>query len=74
VRAVARRLERAGWRVRTEVRAGVPIEEMLAAVDETGADLLALGARGVGGVTHILLGSVAEGALKRSPVPTLVVR
>jgi nucleotide-binding universal stress UspA family protein len=70
----AQRLEQAGWRVRTQVRTGVPIDEILAAVDETNADLLAVGARGAGDVAKMLLGSVAEGALKRCSVPTLVVR
>ncbi len=36
-----------------------------------GADLLVVGARGV---RHLLLGSVADGALNRCPVPVLVVR
>jgi hypothetical protein len=31
-------------------------------------DLLCVGARGVGGVERLVLGSVAEGALDRSPV------
>jgi nucleotide-binding universal stress UspA family protein len=43
-------------------------------VAATGADLLVLGARGVGGVTRLLLGSVAEGALGRAPVSVLVVK
>jgi nucleotide-binding universal stress UspA family protein len=37
------------------------------------ADLLVVGARGVTGLTHMLLGSVAEGALNRSSVPILIV-
>jgi nucleotide-binding universal stress UspA family protein len=70
----ARRLTQAGWRAQTQVRVGVPIDEILTAVEDTGADLLVLGARGAGDVAHALLGSVVDGALKRSPVPTLVVR
>jgi nucleotide-binding universal stress UspA family protein len=70
----ARRLERAGWAVETQVRAGVPLAELLAAVQATGADVLVLGARGVGGLERLLLGSVAEGALSRAPVSVLVVR
>jgi nucleotide-binding universal stress UspA family protein len=33
-----------------------------------------VGARGVSGVERLLLGSVAEGALHRSPISVLVVR
>jgi nucleotide-binding universal stress UspA family protein len=70
----ARPLERAGWAVETQVRTGVPLAELLAAVQTTRADVLVLGARGVGGLERLLLGSVAEGALSRSPVSVLVVR
>jgi len=38
------------------------------------ADVLALGARGAGAVTHFLLGSVAEAALKQAPVEVLIVK
>jgi nucleotide-binding universal stress UspA family protein len=66
------RLERAGWRVRTEVRMGRPLEELLTASKD--ADVLVVGARGIGAVERLLLGSVAEGAVSRAPVPVLVVR
>jgi nucleotide-binding universal stress UspA family protein len=74
VAAAARILERAGWTVRRSVREGQPLADLLAATEEAGAHALAVGARGVGGVERLLLGSVAEGALTRSPVPVLVVR
>ena len=45
-----------------------------AAVEAVQANLLVVGARGVGGVARLLLGSVAEGALNQCPVPVLVVR
>ncbi|HWC04887.1 MAG TPA: universal stress protein [Methylomirabilota bacterium] len=66
------RLERGGWRVRVDVRAGQPLEELLAVA--TDADVLVVGARGVGGVERLVVGSVAEGAVSRAPVPVLVVR
>ncbi len=67
-------LTRAGWRVRTTVTAGAPLHDLLATVDSAGADLLVVGARGASGVRHLLVGSVAEGALNRCPVPVLMVR
>jgi nucleotide-binding universal stress UspA family protein len=67
-------LTRAGWRARGVVRSGVPLAELLAAVRAEGADALVLGARGAGAVTHFLLGSVAEAALKHSPVEVLIVK
>jgi nucleotide-binding universal stress UspA family protein len=72
--AAARELSRRGWRARALVRLGVPLDTLLATVDGEGADTLVLGARGVGGVERLLLGSVAEGALSRATVPLLIVK
>jgi nucleotide-binding universal stress UspA family protein len=71
---IAARLAHRGWSVRTSVRSGAPLEELLATLRATGADALVVGARGSGGVSRLLLGSVAEGALNHAPVPVLVVR
>jgi len=72
--AVARTLEPAGWRVRTALRDGVPLDELLGAVKAEKADLLVLGGRGTSGLARLLLGSTAEGALKRSQVPVVIVK
>jgi len=74
VDATARLLRRAGWRVRPVVRSGVPLPTLLETVKQSRANLLVLGARGVGGVKRLLLGSVTEGALTRSPVSVLIVK
>jgi nucleotide-binding universal stress UspA family protein len=66
------RLARTGWRVKIEIRMGHPLEELLAASRH--ADVLVVGARGVGAIERLLLGSVAEGAVTRAAVPVLVVR
>jgi nucleotide-binding universal stress UspA family protein len=39
-----------------------------------GADLIVLGTHGRHGVDHLLLGSVAEGVVRTSPVPVLLIR
>ena len=70
----AARLTRAGWIVRTSVRSGVPLDELLAVAGRTRPAALIVGARGAGGLRRLLLGSVAEGALNHSPVPVLVCR
>lgn len=74
VEEAARRLAGAGWRARPVLRAGVPLAELLKAVRAARADVLVLGARGVGGVARLLLGSVAEGVLSRAPVSVLIVK
>jgi nucleotide-binding universal stress UspA family protein len=73
VEAAVARLTRAGWRARGEIRTGVPLPGLLAAVKAARADLLALGAKGKTGAARVLLGSVADGALKQSPASVLIV-
>jgi nucleotide-binding universal stress UspA family protein len=70
----AAELTRRGWRTRTAIVHGEPLRDLLATVAATSAQVLAVGARGTSGVRHLLLGSVAEGALNRSPVTVLVAR
>jgi nucleotide-binding universal stress UspA family protein len=70
----AARLTRAGWQARTVLANGEPLRELLACIARVQPQLLVVGARGASGVRHLLLGSVAEGALNRSPVPVLVAR
>jgi nucleotide-binding universal stress UspA family protein len=66
-------LVRRGWNVDLVVAAGAPLRELLRQVVRSRADLLVVGARGATGLDRILLGSVANGALNRSPVPVLIV-
>ena len=70
----ARVLSAAGWEVDQVVTEGAPLRELLAMVAKARADFVIVGARGVTGLRHLLLGSVSEGALNASPVPVLVVR
>jgi nucleotide-binding universal stress UspA family protein len=67
-------LRTAGWRVTTVLKRGVPLATLLSVVRATDADLLVLGARGVTALERLLVGSVAEGALSRCPVPVLLAR
>lgn len=67
-------LRAAGWKTQARITALDPLKSLLAAVSDTDATLLVVGARGVTGLKRLLLGSVAEGALDRSPVPVLIVR
>jgi nucleotide-binding universal stress UspA family protein len=73
--AAAATLRRAGWTVRTELRRGTPLAELLDAAERSRCDVLVVGARGGrSGVERALLGSVAAGALDRSRVPVMIVR
>lgn len=74
VDAVAARLSRSGWSARGVVRTGPPLPGLLDVVRADRPDTLVVGARGAGAVKHFLLGSVAEGALRQSPVDVLIVK
>lgn len=64
----------AGWRVDIAITHAAPLRSLLAAVTQGKADLLIVGVTGASQLRRLLLGSVAQGALDRSPVPVLVVR
>lgn len=49
-------------------------QKIIDAVKAWPADLLVLGTHGYRGITHFLLGSVAEGIVRISPVPVLLIR
>jgi len=70
----AARLKRAGWRTQTVLTTGEALNDLLGTVGKSRAQLLVVGARGSNAVRHLLLGSVADGALNRSPVPVLIAR
>lgn len=70
----AAELKRSGWHTRTVLLHGEPLRDLLGAVAAARAQLLVVGARGTSGLRHLLLGSVAEGALNRCPVAVLVAR
>ena len=69
-----RTLTRAGWKVDRVVTTGAPLRGLLATVAKKRANLVVVGAKGVTGVRHLLLGSVAEGVLNRSRVPVFIAR
>ena len=55
------------------VRVGKPAKEILAQADESNADVIVMGMRGIGGAQKLLLGSTSQQVLERSGVPVLVV-
>jgi len=60
-------------RVTVEVVVGTPVDQVITMVTEETIDLVVLGTHGRGPVGHLLLGSVAERVVRRSPVPVLTV-
>ncbi len=60
--------------VETVVELGKPTRTIVQYVEENDVDEVVMGSRGRTGVGRILLGSVAESVVRRSPVPVTVVR
>jgi nucleotide-binding universal stress UspA family protein len=63
-----------GFAVETDVAVGDPKAEIVRLAEEWGADLLVLGARGLGLVKRFLLGSVSYAVARHAPCPVLVVK
>jgi nucleotide-binding universal stress UspA family protein len=57
----------------TEIRRGIPDEEILAYVDENDIDMVVMGTHGRRGVQRYLLGSTTERVLRRASIPVLAV-
>lgn len=53
---------------------GNPTHDMAKIVEKTGADLMVIGTHGKTGLTKILMGSVAENAIKTVKIPILLVK
>lgn len=61
-------------RVQTTTAIGTPVDKILQQVADEGIDMIVMGTHGRGAVGHLLLGSVAERIVRRSPVPVLTVK
>jgi nucleotide-binding universal stress UspA family protein len=56
------------------LRRGPAAGEILSVIDEVRPDLVVMGTHGRKGMSHLLLGSVAEKVVRLSPVPVLTFR
>jgi nucleotide-binding universal stress UspA family protein len=72
--AFIRQHSRGGADVEQCVRSGDPTTEINRAAEELHADLIVVGTHGRSGLSHLLMGSVAESVLREAPVPVLCVR
>lgn len=64
----------AGVRVQEHITAHFPGEEIAAMADHLGVDLIVMGTRGLTGLKHVLLGSVAERTIRLAKCPVLTVK
>src|SRR5262249_59188485 len=56
------------------VREGDPVAEILRAARARDCDLIVMGTHGRTGLRRLLLGSVAEGVMRKAPCPVLTAR
>ncbi|MCG3116971.1 MAG: universal stress protein [Candidatus Manganitrophus sp. SA1] len=53
---------------------GVPSVEIIQTAKEVGADLIVMGTHGRKGLSHVVMGSVAERVAREAPCPVFIVR
>jgi nucleotide-binding universal stress UspA family protein len=66
--------ERRTFQAETVLLSGNPFLEIIRYARAHDVDLIAMGTHGHGPIAHVLLGSVAEKVLRKSPCPVLIVR
>jgi nucleotide-binding universal stress UspA family protein len=71
---IRKHLAQRGIRVDTHCRRGHPDAVIADVASETGCQLIAIGTRGRSGLSHVLLGSVAERTLRAAPCSVLCVK
>ena len=70
------RREASAQKVRAQMHlsANVAVEGITELAKALGADLIVMGTRGLSGLKHVLLGSVAERTIRSAPCPVLTVK
>lgn len=70
----AQPLQREGLTVESVAREGDPAHVIADEAEKRGADLIAMGTRGLTGLRHLLLGSTAERVVEHAPCPVMTIR
>ena len=74
LREVVGAAQQAGVPIETTWVIGFPAEDIVRLATEVQADLIVVGTHGRRGLSHLLLGSVAERVVRTAPCPVLTVR
>lgn len=67
-------IRKEGLSVETIFKEGVPSVEIIQTAKEIGADLIVMGTHGRRGLSHVVMGSVAERVAREAPCPVFIVR
>jgi len=68
------RVKAEGIQVDSILKEGNIVQEIVSAAREGNFDLIVMGARGIGKIKELLLGSVSDGVIRHAPCPVLVVK
>jgi nucleotide-binding universal stress UspA family protein len=68
------RVHEAALQGETVIAEGVPFQAIIDTARDKGVDLIVMGTHGRTGLTHVLMGSVAEKVVRLAPCPVLVTR
>ena len=68
------RVQNRGLHGETVIVHGTPFQTIIETARDKGVDLIVMGTHGRTGLTHVLLGSVAEKVVRLAPCPVLVTR
>jgi nucleotide-binding universal stress UspA family protein len=68
------RLRERGLKVKEVTREGYPATAIEEEIHEVGANLVVIGSRGRTGLSHLLLGSIAERVVQKASCPVLTVK
>jgi nucleotide-binding universal stress UspA family protein len=63
-----------GLKIEKFIRKGKPFVEIIIAAREKEADLIVMGTHGRTGISHALMGSVAEKVVRKAPCPVLTIK
>jgi nucleotide-binding universal stress UspA family protein len=74
LREAAQAADRAGITNLSELVDGDCVKRIVAVAQSSKADLIVIGSHGRGGLARAVLGSVAEGVLRKASIPVLVTR
>ncbi len=72
--ASVEKVQAEGIEVSNQVTPMSPGEAISGVAEDIGADLIVMGTRGLTGVKHVLLGSIAERTIRIAPCPVLTVK
>jgi nucleotide-binding universal stress UspA family protein len=74
IQAALERVQRAGLEGDSVLIQGIPFQAIIDTAHDRDVDLIVMGTHGRTGLTHVLMGSVAEKVVRLAPCPVLVTR